>query len=638
MSELRQTQFHSLMEDTDLMEEIQRQAAAGALRGTSRFGVSGEEIADRLERGLGRPEATGASLEAMPRPSTAAPALGGLEAIVLLQGRPSLLIRNGTFEPPENAVLRRELEIARSGVEAAIARTGRIELRNHLTLDWVGTGWLVAPDIVVTNRHVAVEFGAPKVGGGFEFSTNFLGRSHEAVIDFREEFEVDAELEVRVSEILHIASDNEPDIALLRIESDHPLPAPLDLSGKEPERRTGVGVVGYPAFDTRNGLDAMRDIFGDVFDVKRFAPGKVSFPAKDEHWFVHDCSTLGGASGSPVIELDNGKAVGLHFSGKFMEGNFAVKASFVADVLASLSTSVQVPPLPGEAEAIADGRHAPEFFARRDGYDASFLGPDVPMPKLNGWAQKVAKPKGGGVALDYRHFSVVVSAERKLPLVTAVNIDGKKARRVFRDDDRWFVDLRIDEEQQLGNEIYRSNDLDRGHMVRRLDPVWGSEAEAAEANADTFHYVNAAPQHKDLNRRVWNDLEDYILDSAKAMDLKMSVFTGPVLRKGDRMYRNLVQLPQEFWKVAVIINRETEELLAAGYVLSHGEMIKDITEAPFVFGEHRTYQVQISKISEETGLGFDALIEHDALVKLAGTREGPTPRAIYLRNPRDIVI
>jgi endonuclease G len=87
--------------------------------------------------------------------------------------------------------------------------------------------------------------------------------------------------------------------------------------------------------------------------------------------------------------------------------------------------------------------------------------------------------------------------------------------------------------------LYIDNDLDRGHMVRRLDPVWGDAAETA--NEDTFHYTNSCPQHKDLNQKTWNDLEDYVLLNAGKHQLKLNVFTGPVFRRrsGYRDFRSL---------------------------------------------------------------------------------------------------
>ena len=46
---------------------------------------------------------------------------------------------------------------------------GRVELEGG-RLDWVGTGWLIADNILVTNRHVANEFALRK-GKGFAFRT-----------------------------------------------------------------------------------------------------------------------------------------------------------------------------------------------------------------------------------------------------------------------------------------------------------------------------------------------------------------------------------------------------------------------------------------------------------------------------------
>ena len=50
-----------------------------------------------------------------------------------------------------------------------------------------------------------------------------------------------------------------------------------------------------------------------------------------------------------------------------------------------------------------------------------------------------------------------------------------------------------------GPEFYVPTVFDRGHMVRRLDPVWGTEGPARLANADTHHYTNSCPQvHRTL--------------------------------------------------------------------------------------------------------------------------------------------
>lgn len=50
-----------------------------------------------------------------------------------------------------------------------------------------------------------------------------------------------------------------------------------------------------------------------------------------------------------------------------------------------------------------------------------------------------------------------------MALYTAANIDGSAIVRIKRGVDRWFFDPRIAKENQLGNELYSRNALDRGH-------------------------------------------------------------------------------------------------------------------------------------------------------------------------------
>jgi endonuclease G len=90
------------------------------------------------------------------------------------------------------------------------------------------------------------------------------------------------------------------------------------------------------------------------------------------------------------------------------------------------------------------------------------------------------------------------STKFKLPVLTAVNIDGEHSVPVKRGKDKWFFDARIDKKFQHGQKAYKDESIDRGHMVRREDPNWGDDA--PQANSDTFHYTNSAPQHSLLNQ------------------------------------------------------------------------------------------------------------------------------------------
>ena len=109
---------------------------------------------------------------------------------------------------------------------------------------------------------------------------------------------------------------------------------PIPLSDRGPSPGAHVAVIGYPARDSRiPDFSLMQSIFGDVYDRKRLAPGQILDARHDV--VTHDCSTLGGNSGSVVLDLADGRAVALHFAGRFLKSNSAVPAALVADRLAA---------------------------------------------------------------------------------------------------------------------------------------------------------------------------------------------------------------------------------------------------------------------------------------------------------------
>ena len=160
--------------------------------------------------------------------------------------------------------------------------------------------------------------------------------------------------------------------------------------------------------------------------------------------------------------------------------------------------------------------------------------------------------------------------------MTGVNIDGARLHDLERTGD-WEFDPRVPQSAQTGPAVYAGNDFDRGHLVRRRDPGWGTVAEAKAATEATFVYPNAAPQAAVFNQseELWLGLENHVLQWADAADLRVSVFTAPVLGADDPPYRG-IRIPLRFWKVAAWTD-DAGELAAAGFILDQSELI-DTTE------------------------------------------------------------
>jgi hypothetical protein len=242
----------------------------------------------------------------------------GLEAIVLLAGRPAILVQSDDFlEPPRKWASLKEV---RPKIQAVLKRVGRVNVSGSPNFDWLGTGFLAGPGVVLTNRHVAIEFSRAQ-GDTWTFRTGMASS-----VDLRAELGSKDTLEFRVIDI--VAIHEQHDLAVLKVDQasgTEPLPDPLPILGTAPSPlNRQVYVVGYPAWDgRRNDPEPMRRIFADVYNVKRLQPGELSAETGAFEVF-HDCSTLGGNSGSPVVDVETHHVLGLHFGGRFMQKNRAI--------------------------------------------------------------------------------------------------------------------------------------------------------------------------------------------------------------------------------------------------------------------------------------------------------------------------
>ena len=253
-------------------------------------------------------------------------------------------------------------------------------------------------------------------------------------------------------------------------------------------------------------------------------------------------------------------------------------------------------------------------------YDPWFLGTPLPLPGVPADVTTVTLP--------FTHFTVVLQPDRRLALITAANVDGASLLDLDRGDD-WHLDPRVPADEQTGPEVYADNDLDRGHLTRRRDPVWGERDVAAQANLDTFTYVNAAPQAALFNQGelLWAGLEDYVLDHAQTYAQRLTVLTAPVLAPDDPPYRG-TRIPRRFWKIAAWNDGDetSPELAATGYVLDQSDQLDalDLSGAARAtappLGAYLTYQVPVVDIATLTGLDLGPLVAADRLPVPAAAR------------------
>ena len=192
-----------------------------------------------------------------------------------------------------------------------LSAVGRVEMANG---QHIGTGFLVGPEALMTNRHVL---------GDLSFGTELLGPG-QARVGFRREIGGgDAKTDfVSIEGVTSIHP--KLDMVVLKIKAQ-PDRGNLTIALAAAGEGEQVATIGYPAADEgRNPLFSSA-VFGTDYGYKRAALGEVLDGTGNPTLF-HDCSTLGGNSGSPVISLKTGLVVGIHYSGYFMYRNEAVDA------------------------------------------------------------------------------------------------------------------------------------------------------------------------------------------------------------------------------------------------------------------------------------------------------------------------
>lgn len=288
---------------------------------------------------------------------------------------------------------------------------------------------------------------------------------------------------------------------------------------------------------------------------------------------------------------------------------------------------------------------------------------------------QMALPGDDPEELRYHHFSIVMNADRRVALFTACNIDGTRLVAVNRADkttntnptlvelgaeasDDFRPDPRILDAEQMAIAFYKDQDVpgypkppfpakdasteekraytramnnrtarmfQKGHITLRGDPAWGTEDQATLAEADTFYYTNAAPQLGYFNQGSevkspaakgklrWRAVETYVVRNAFTMRKRVTVFAGPVFAEDDPPYREGVQVPMRFWKIAVWVGNEGIQSIAL--LADQRQVLEKLTKGMPESMEAYDEEEEIARVSEFvttvaeierlTGLQFD---------------------------------
>ncbi|QTF93586.1 DNA/RNA non-specific endonuclease [Halomonas sp. BM-2019] len=145
----------------------------------------------------------------------------------------------------------------------------------------------------------------------------------------------------------------------------------------------------------------------------------------------------------------------------------------------------------------------------------------------------------------------------------------------------------------IAADSYFGSGYDRGHLAPNyaIAVVHGPQAQR-----DTFFMSNISPQRPDLNRRLWQRLEEVVIDHFVPRFGEVQVITGPVFPESflDNMLNRvgLVEIPEAFYKIIAVPGDEPRVLAFLMPQEVRGDEPLD------------AYLVSVDEIEARTGLNF----------------------------------
>ena len=151
---------------------------------------------------------------------------------------------------------------------------------------------------------------------------------------------------------------------------------------------------------------------------------------------------------------------------------------------------------------------------------------------------------------------------------------------------------------RIGHDDYDHSGYDRGHMApnHAISLLYGREGQL-----DTFRMTNIVPQKPDLNRELWERMEEAEVDRLAARFSRVWVYTGPIFEGSrERLSSSFrIEIPDAFYKIYALPQADGHPRMLAFIVPQHVKGNEALSR----------FATTVDEVEKRTGLDFFPKLE-----------------------------
>ncbi|MEM6844651.1 MAG: serine protease [Bacteroidota bacterium] len=240
--------------------------------------------------------------------------------------RPAIVVEEGTIRHDIPLMWREDIVKHEDKIRRITQSTGKIVVKNH-PFNSVGTTFVIDNSLIILPDHIAKTFLILDNSGNWVYRQGLNDKVMAASVTFAD-IKSNTNEEYSIGQVKAIIKTDSRDLFILQVpnlnmEKHPPLPLSDYMNLYLSDEESSCFIVGFPSKDRKIPEKILEEIFKNTFNVKRFHPGNYKYVNGTVGSRIeHDCWTMKGSGGSPVVDFVSGKVIGIHTSGDYNEDGY----------------------------------------------------------------------------------------------------------------------------------------------------------------------------------------------------------------------------------------------------------------------------------------------------------------------------